>query len=70
MKNNKTLETFSAFNTQLNADEMQQAKGGQGYMMIKYSTEITREGSWVTADYYENGKYSYSSTSPDNCATM
>lgn len=69
MKRNtvKTLESFSAFNTSLNAAEMQQAKGGQGFTVIKFTQEITAAGTWITEDYYVDGKYSYSSTSPDNC---
>nr|WP_295868198.1 hypothetical protein [uncultured Chitinophaga sp.] len=67
-ENVKTLEKFSAFNAQLSQEEMTGAQGGQGgYTMIKFSQEITAAGTWITEDYYVDGKYSYSSTTPDGC---
>lgn len=63
----KNLEKFAAFNETLSAAEMQVCKGGQNFTVIKFSQEITAAGTWITEDYYVNGKYSYSSTSPDHC---
>lgn len=61
------LEKFAAFNEQLSDAEMQMVQGGQGFMMIKFSSEVTADGTWITEDYYRDGKYQYSSTTPDGC---
>lgn len=66
-ENVKTLERFSVFNAQLSQEEMTGAQGGQGFTMIKFSSEVTANGTWITEDYYIDGKYSYSSTTPDGC---
>lgn len=69
-ENVKTLERFSVFNAQLSQEEMTGAQGGQGaqgYTVIKFSSEISANGTWITEDYYVDGKYAYSSTTPDGC---